>query len=68
MVEFHTRLRAVRMEKKKTQQETAEVLGMKLRSYQFYEQGKVEPNIAKLILLADFFDVTLDYLMGRTDS
>lgn len=67
MVEFHTRLRSVRMEKKKTQKETAEVLGMKLRSYQFYEQGVVEPNITKLIALADFFDVSLDYLMGRTD-
>ena len=56
------------MEKKKTQKQTAEVLGMKLRSYQFYEQGVTEPSIKKLITLADFFDVTLDYLMGRTDS
>ena len=68
MIEFHVRLRAVRMEKKKTQKQTAEALGMKLRSYQLYEQGKVEPSIKKLIVLADFFDVTLDYLMGRTDS
>ncbi|MBP3520657.1 MAG: helix-turn-helix transcriptional regulator [Oscillospiraceae bacterium] len=62
------RLRDVRMEKKRTQKQTAEVLGMNLRSYQLYEQGKVEPNIKKLIALADFFDVSLDYLMGRTDS
>lgn len=68
VIEFHTRLRAVRMEKKKTQKQTAEVLGMGLRAYQFYEQGAAEPNITKLIALADFFDVTLDYLMGRTDS
>ena len=39
VIEFRTRLRAVRMEKKKTQKETAEALGMQLRSYQFYEQG-----------------------------
>lgn len=68
MQEFHIRLRDVRMEKKRTQKQTAEVLGMNLRSYQLYEQGKVEPNIKKLIALADFFDVSLDYLMGRTDS
>ncbi|MCI9402142.1 MAG: helix-turn-helix transcriptional regulator [Oscillospiraceae bacterium] len=68
MVEFRVQLRKVRMEKKKTQKQTAEVLGMKLRSYQFYEQGTVEPSIKKLITLADFFDVSLDYLMGRTDS
>ena len=68
MVEFRVQLRKVRMEKKKTQKQTAEVLGMKLRSYQFYEQGTVEPSIKKLITLADFFDVSLDYLMGRNDS
>lgn len=68
MIEFRIRLRAIRMEKGKTQKQTAEALGMNLRSYQFYEQGASEPNIAKLIVLADFFDVTLDYLMGRTDS
>ena len=39
-----------------------------MRSYQAYEQGTNEPNIEKLILLADFFDVSLDYLMGRTDA
>ena len=68
MQEFHIRLRDVRMEKKRTQKQTAEVLEMNLRSYQLYEQGKVEPSIKKLITLADFFDVSLDYLMGRTDS
>ena len=47
MIEFRTRLRAVRMEKKKTER---------------------EPSIKKLIALADFFDVTLDYLMGRTEQ
>jgi len=29
---------------------------------------KTEPSIKKLIALADYFDVTLDYLMGRTDE
>ena len=67
-MEFGKRLRAIRMEKKKTQKQTAEMLEMKLRSYQTYEHGVREPSIKKLIVLADFFDVTLDYLMGRTDS
>ena len=68
MVEFHVRLREVRMAARRTQRETAAVLGMALRSYQFYEQGTVQPNIEKLIALADFFDVSLDYLMGRADQ
>lgn len=67
MQPFHSRLREVRMLRKKTQQNTADLLQIKLRSYQAYEQGTSEPSIPKLIALADFFDVTLDYLMGRTD-
>ena len=66
-VEFRVRLREVRMERRKTQRETAELLGMNLRSYQLYEQGKVEPSLKKLVALADFLDVTTDYLLGRTD-
>ena len=68
MEEFGKRLRAVRMERKKTQKQTADMLEMRLRSYQSYEQGEIEPSIKKLIALADFFDVTLDYLTGRTDQ
>ena len=66
LVKFSVRLREVRKSKGKKLQETADCVGIKLRSYQAYEQGTNEPNIEKLILLADFFDVSLDYLMGRT--
>ena len=68
MTEFRVRLREIRMKRGKTQKETAELLDINLRSYQLYEQGKVEPSIKKLLLLADFFDVTTDYLLGRTDK
>lgn len=68
MAEFHIRLREARMKSKKTQKQTAEMLGMQLRSYQFYEEGRAEPSIKKVLALADFFDVTTDYLLGRTDK
>lgn len=68
MVPFNIRLREVRNEKGKKQKECAECLGIQVRSYQAYEGGDREPSIQYLIALADFFDVTLDYLMGRTDS
>ena len=68
MVPFHIRLREVRESKKKTQVACAKCLGLSVRSYQYYEAGNREPGIKGLIALADFFDVTLDYLMGRTDS
>ena len=68
MIKFSVRLREVRMLRKKTQKETADCLGMQLRSYQLYEQGRTEPSIEKLIKLADFFNVSLDYLLGRYDK
>lgn len=68
LVPFNIRLREVRNEKGKKQKECAECLGIQVRSYQAYEGGDREPSIQYLIALADFFDVTLDYLMGRTDS
>ena len=36
--------------------------------YQFYEYGRSEPTAHILIALADFFDVSLDYLCGRSDD
>ena len=68
MIPFYIRLREVREFRKKTQAACAKCLGVSVRSYQYYEAGNREPGIKSLIALADFFDVTLDYLMGRTDS
>ena len=67
MCEFHIRLKKIREESGKLQREAADAVGVQTRTYQLYEQGKNEPNIAKLIALADFFEVSLDYLMGRTE-
>lgn len=33
-----------------------------------YEKGKTDPTLDSLVILADYFDVTLDYLLGRTDE
>ena len=68
MTPFPERLRQVRKQSGKKQREAADTCGVALRTYQLYEQGKNEPNIAKLIALADFFNVSLDYLLGRTDT
>ena len=68
MTPFCTRLREVRKLKGKKLKECAACIGIQVRSYQAYEGGEREPDIKNLIALADFFDVTLDYLMGRTDS
>ena len=68
MTPFHERLSGVRKKSGKKQWEAADACGVILRTYQGYEGGKSEPNITRLIALADFFDVSLDYLLGRTDT
>ena len=44
------------------------VLNMPLSTYAGYEQGVREPSIDMLKKLCDFYDVSADYLIGRTDS
>ena len=51
-----------------TQKQAAEVAGVAERVYQSYEYGKVVPTVTVLISLADFYDVSLDYLCGRSDD
>ena len=66
MSDFPARLKAIRRQRGKTQRELAEYLGMTIRSYQFYEGGEREPPIDKLIAIADYLDVSIDELVGRT--
>lgn len=51
-----------------TQQQVAMNLGIAQQKYQQYESGKYQPDIDTLIKIADFFDVTLDYLLGRSEK
>ena len=61
------RLRQLREEKHLTQREMGELLNVSMRQYIRYETGEQEPNLAGWIFLADFYDVSLDYLVGRSD-
>lgn len=65
---FSQRLRERRMQLGLYQRELAELAGIKLRAYQLYEQGKTEPSIDTLIAFADALNVSIDYLVGRTDE
>ncbi len=58
----------MRKERKVPQKELADLLGISVRGYQFYESEDNEPNIKILTVLADFYGVTIDYLVGRTDK
>ena len=61
-------LRRFRKSVKITQKQAAEVAGVAERGYQSYEYGKVIPAATVLIAIADYFDVSLDYLCGRSDD
>ena len=61
-------LRRFRKSVKITQKQAAEVAGVAERVYQSYEYGKVIPAATVLISIADYFDVSLDYLCGRSDD
>ena len=64
---FSERLVELRKARNLTQKQVYEGVGMSMLGYQRYEYGEREPSYQKLIALADFFDVSLDYLVGRSD-
>lgn len=64
---FQERLVEQRKYNKLTQQRVAEYLGISQPSYIRYEKGDSEPSLENLARLADLFDVSADYLLGRSD-
>lgn len=46
----------------------AQAVGLSIMGYYRYERGEREPSMSTLIALADYFDVSLDYLVGRSDE
>jgi len=67
-MKFSDRLKTLRQEKKASQKELSDLIGVTPRAWRFYESGDREPNITNLIALADFFNVSIDYLVGRSDN
>ena len=67
MPEFSERLKELRGETKLTQEQIAIELGLTKRAYQTYERKEAYPEFPGLIRLADYIDVSLDYLVGRSD-
>ena len=65
---FQERLRLLRTEKGLSQRQVAEEFGITKVGYQNYEAGRREPSLDALSALADFFNVSIDYLFGRTDN
>ena len=50
------------------QKDIANASGVTVRNYQRYEKGEAQPTLPVLLKLADYFNVSLDYLVGRSDD
>ena len=65
---FAERVKPLRKAKKTTQKQMAELLNCTEQHYQKIEYGNVNVPATTVIFLADYFDVTADYLLGREDE
>lgn len=68
MANLQERLKLLRKERHMTQTQVAEHLKQTPRAYQYYEAGTNIPEFSKLVALADLFDVSVDYLIGRSET
>ena len=68
MKNFSERIKNLREERGLSQEARGAVIGVKRFSIYTYEKGRACPDMKGLIALADYFDVSLDYLTGRTDN
>lgn len=64
---FYNRLKNLRVENNLHQKDLAEILGFAQTTIANYEQGKRFPDEETLLKIADFFNVSLDYLLGRSE-
>ena len=65
---FSDRIIQLKNERKLLQKDIASSVGVSLRAYQYHEKGQKEPTLSVLLRLADYFDVSLDYLVGLSDT
>lgn len=62
------RIKTERNEKNATQDDVAKILGISRANYGYYENGKSLPPLDKLLALARYFGVSVDYLIGNEEK
>lgn len=68
MIKLYERIRNFREDRDLTQKQVAEMLGMSQTGYSKYVTGENDIPTQILIKLADYYNTTTDYLLGRTDN
>lgn len=64
-MEFPTRLRRLREREGKSRVVLSQLCGLPDTAIRRYERGEVKPNLESIIAIADYFHVSVDYLLGR---
>lgn len=64
---YYQRLKDLKEDADLTQKQVAEIIGVSINHYGKYERGETDLPLEKAIILANFYDVSLDYLAGRTN-
>lgn len=66
-MEFRIRLQYLRERKRISRKVLSELCGLNSDAVRRYERGESEPTLHSLVALAEFFGVTVDYLVGRSE-
>jgi transcriptional regulator with XRE-family HTH domain len=66
-MDYSSRIKELRKKRKLTQSELAQKLNIDQSAIHFWEAGKTCPDIQKLMLLADIFEVSVGYILGKED-
>ena len=67
LIKFSENLRELREQKELKQHELAAALKTTQRKVSYWENGRVEPDLETLWRIADYFDISIDCLIGRKD-
>lgn len=65
---FSRRLKELRISKNLSQGALGEIIGIKAQAINDMEHGRIKTTLDRAIALADYFDVSIDYLVGRSDD
>ena len=67
-MEFRQRLQQLREKRRVSRKVLSELCGLNSDAVRRYERGEAEPTLHSLVAIAEYFEVTVDYLVGRTET
>ena len=63
-----TRIKELRTERGLSQRELGKLIGVSQKAIDYWERGVNEPKSSYIVIIADYFDVSADYLLGRKEN